>query len=267
MALDPIINYTKLFQDIELATAIGQLKSTDASQLQQYLQQENNKVFQDVMKQKDNTFDKVYGDLGQAMKSQQSMMAFDQRNKELADIQRYMYDSQKGSADAVVNDKNIATRKNEMNEWSVQNKNDTLFVFSMLFIMLSVLVLLTVLWKMHIINSSLWVGIGLPFILIFTFTVVNRSQYTDVLRNKRYWNKQDFSGKYGKIPIPSCTGISDAISSAESRIENAGQSIRGGFSSFLQDASDELKGAANYVSSEAHAASNAASNAVSNSSN
>ncbi len=35
--LDQVIDYTKLFQDVELATAIGQLKQNPA-QLQQFLQ-------------------------------------------------------------------------------------------------------------------------------------------------------------------------------------------------------------------------------------
>ena len=42
--LDQVIDYTKLFQDVELATAIGQLKQNPA-QLQQFLQGQQGKVY------------------------------------------------------------------------------------------------------------------------------------------------------------------------------------------------------------------------------
>ena len=142
----------------------------------------------------------------------------------------------------------MASRKNEMNEWTVQNKNDTLFVFSALFITVSVLLLLTVLLRMHIIPASLWVGIGLPFIIIFILIVVNRSQYTDILRNKRYWNKKIFDGKYGKIPLPSCEGalegIENAFSSVENTIQSGARSIVKGSSSALKKASEGIDKAA-----------------------
>jgi hypothetical protein len=32
-----------------------------------------------------------------------------------------------------------------------------------------------------------------------------------VLRDKRYWNKKNFGGKYGKIPVPMCPGLVDSI--------------------------------------------------------
>jgi hypothetical protein len=114
-----------------------------------------------------------------------------------------------------------------MNEWSVGNKNDTLFVFSSLFIMLSGLLLITVLWRMSLISAGLWVALGTPMIIIFILIVVNRSQYTDVLRNKRYWNKQIFEGKYGKIPIPMCPQLTESL-------YNAGQSMMQGAANVAQ---------------------------------
>ena len=222
--LDQIIDYTKLFQDVELATAIGQLKK-DPSQLQQFLQGQQDKVYKDVIKQKDSTFQKVYGDLGRAATVQESILMYDKRNKELAEIQEQIYSNQEKSATAVTDDKNLAGRKYEMNEWSVGNKKDTLFVFSMLFIVLTALVLITVLWRLGLISSTLWVGIAAPLILIFTLTVVNRSQYTDIFRNKRYWNRKIFEGKYGKFPIPLCPDALNDISSMESDVQNATKNV------------------------------------------
>ena len=217
--------YKQLMKDLKQANASDANKPINTDQeMLLFLKNQQDTVFRDVIKQQDASFDKAYGDLQQAVKTQEFTTVYDKRNKDLANIQQSIYDKQQKSADAVINENNMASRKNEMNEWTVQNKNDTLFVFSALFITISVLLLLTVLLRMNIISSSLWVGIGLPFILIFIFIVVNRSQYTDILRNKRYWNKKIFDGKYGKIPLPSCEGAMDGIENAFSSMENVTKS-------------------------------------------
>jgi hypothetical protein len=113
-------------------------------------------------------------------------------------------------ADTVLEDKNMSGRKHEMNEWTVNNKKDTLFVFSSSFIMLSGLLLITVLWRMGVINSFLWAALGAPLIIICGLILLNRAQYTNALRNKRYWNKKIFEGKYGKIPVPNICPDSSA---------------------------------------------------------
>jgi hypothetical protein len=246
-ALTNIINHTDLYQDVELATAIGQIKR-DPAQLQQFLQSQQDKVYKDVTKQKDSTFEKVYGDLTRSMKAQESSIMHNKRNMELSKLNTKIYETQKSTADAITQDKDLANRKYEMNEWSVNNKKDTLFVFSMLFIMLSALILLTGLWRMGFISASLLVLISIPLIAIFVFTVVYRSQYTDVFRNKRYWNRRIFEGKYGKIPVPLCPG---AINDIEGGFESIKTNIGGGISSIE-------KGAANLTKSFAQGVANTA---------
>ena len=237
--------YDQLMKDLKQANASNASMPINTDQeMLLFLKNQQDTVFRDVIKQQDASFDKAYGDLQQAIQTQTFTTVYDKRNKDLADIQQSIYDKQQQNADAVINDNNMASRKNEMNEWTVQNKNDTLFVFSALFITVSVLLLLTVLWRMHIIPASLWVGIGLPFILIFIFIVVNRSQYTDMLRNKRYWNKKIFDGTYGKIPLPSCEGaldgIENAFSSVESKIESGARGLVKGTASALKKASEGI---------------------------
>ena len=250
--LDQVIDYTKLFQDVELASAVGQLKQNPA-QLQQFLQDQQGKVYSDVVKQKDSTFQKVYGDLTRATDSQEAILMLDKRNKELAQIQQQIYSNQASSATAVTDDKNLAGRKYEMNEWSVNNKKETLFVFSMLFIMLSALILLTTLWRMSIISSSLAAGLALPIILIFVLTIINRTQYTNVFRDKRYWNRNTFNDKYGKIPIPLCpgalSGIEGGINSLESDVQSGINSASNAVASAAQSAAQGISSAAQGIAS------------------
>ena len=223
--LDTVINDTSFYQDIELATALGTFRNNPA-QLQSFLQKQQASVYNDIAKQKTNTFNKVYGDLNRAAKSQESVLMYNQRNKELASIHDQVYSNQKTMATAVTNDKNISNRKNEMNEWSVGNKNDTLFVYSSLFIALSGLLLCIVLWKLGIMSAYYCGSLAALLIIIFVLILMNRYQYTDILRDKRYWNRKNFSGKYGKIPLPSCPGLMDDITSGAAAVSQYAQNAQ-----------------------------------------
>ena len=251
-SLDQLISSTNLNQDLELASAIATLKK-DPQQLQQFLQSQQDHVYKDIVKQKEGTFQKVYGDLNRASKVQESILMYDQRNKELSNMQQQIYDNQKNNADTITQDKSMAGRKHEMNEWTVNNKKDTLFVFSSLFIMLSGLLLITVLWRMGMIGAGLWVALGAPMIIIFIMIVVRRSQYTDILRNKRYWNKQIFEGKYGKIPLPSCPGLTESVANlgdnAQKTFQDGLANIEGGLSSALSSGGKALTEAGQSVRS------------------
>jgi len=272
--LDQIIDYTKVFQDVELATAVGQLKQNPA-QLQQFLQGQQGKVFSDVVKQKDSTFQKVYGDLSRATKAQEAIVTLDKRNKELADIQKEIYENQRNSADAVKDDKNLAGRKYEMNQWSIGNKGDTLFVFSMLFIILSGLILITTLWRMSLISGALCGSLAAAFIIIFAVTVIIRTQYTNVYRDKRYWNRNTFNQKYGKIQVPLCPNILSDIqneaqslqSDIQSGISQAGQAVSSAAQSAAQDISSATQSMSQDISSATQSMSQDMSSAAQSISN
>lgn len=203
VSLDSLIDYTKISQDAELASAFNVLKS-DPVKLTQFIQDQQNSIYGQIMTQKETSFDKVYGDLGRSGKVQESMLMYNKRNGELKNIRDQVFTSQKEQADAILNDKQLSARKNEMNEWTFNNKRDTLFVFSSLFITLCGFILITVLWRMGIISSYVFGFLGIPMIVIFILIVIRRSQYTDNLRNKRFWNKKLFEGKVKQVISSDC---------------------------------------------------------------
>lgn len=222
-SLDNLINYTMISQDAELATAFRLLKD-EPTKLTQFIQDQQNSVYNQIMTQKESTFDKVYGDLDRSSKVQESILMHNKRTGELKSMRDQIYQRQKQSADALIGDKQNATRKTEMNEWSVNNKRDTLFVFSSLFIMLSGFILITGLWRLGMISSTLWVSLGIPMILIFVLIVVRRSMYTDNVRNKRFWNKKIFEGKQDKLPISACD-LPAAVDAATTAANTATSSV------------------------------------------
>lgn len=250
--LNQIIDYTQLFQDVELATAVGQLKQ-DPAQLQQFLQGQQGKIYEDVVKQKDSTFQKVYGDLNRASQAQEAVLMLDKRNQELIEITEKIYNNQQEQASAVTDDKNLSGRKYEMNQWSVGNKGDTLFVFSSLFILLSSLTLITVLWRMELLGGGAVGILAAILIVIFVLIIIYRANFTNVWRDNRYWNRVNFSGKYGKIPVPLCPGALSGIESGlgslqsdiQSGINGAGQAIASGaqtVASATQSAASSIQG-------------------------
>lgn len=211
--LEATIDNTLILQDMELAEAMRRVKQ-NPSEFRAWMTSQEQKIYNDITKQKEDSFNKVYGDFDRASKVEESILMHNQRAKELSDMVDQVYKNQAESAKAVIHDKELAGRKKEMNEWTVGNKQDTLFVFSSLFLLLSGLLLITGLWRMGIISSALWVALGVPLILIFILIFVRRWRYTEVLRNKRYWNKQIFEGKSKKITMPSCDQLYEGVQSA-----------------------------------------------------
>ena len=214
-SLETTIRNTKTLQDIELAEAMNRLKS-NPTELRAWLQSQQENVYNDIVKQKEDTFNKVYGDFERASKVEESILMYNKRSKELTDMVDNVYQNQEIAASAILQDKNLASRKHEMNEWSVGNKQDTLFVLSSLFLLLSGLLLLTGIWRLGLISSALWVGLATPMIIIFILIALSRWRYTDTMRNKRYWNKKIFEGKSQKITIPSCPQMVDTATSIPS---------------------------------------------------
>jgi predicted RND superfamily exporter protein len=178
----------------------------DSNALKAFLGTEKDKLLQQIEDQKKASFDEVYGNLYNASDANIAMISSGQENKQVYNIQqKELAEKNKNVQDITQNiteDKNLAKRKYEMNEWSVQNKKETLFIYSMFLILISGIVLLSALLNMGIISSSLFSMLVIPFIIIFLFVVIYRARLTSVYRNKRYWNRRQFDEKTGKFKIP-----------------------------------------------------------------
>jgi hypothetical protein len=206
LSLRSAIQAVENAQNIQLATAINELPATN---LIEFIKAQQEKLYNRIKKIKDGTLNKVYGDLERATQAQESILMHHLRTNELKTYVDDLYKNQEGNATNLIQDKNNAKRKFEINEWAVGNKYDTLFVLSSLFILVSSLILLTVLWRLGFISSSLWASISAPLIIIFIIIVIRRSQYTNIYRNKRWWNKKRFEGEQAKISISCPTLPSD----------------------------------------------------------
>ena len=202
MSSSSSIAYATDAQDLALLSVSAALKK-NPQQLYAFLDNQKQDAIDNITRQKEDTYNKVYGDLNRSFDEQKAVQGYNTQTTKLSSLYDNIYDNQTTYANSLVQNKDTYGRKYEMNEWTIQNKKDTLFVFSFLFIILSLFILLAVLFKMNLISSTICYITGSVALMIFIIIIINRAQYTDLLRNKRYWNKKNFGGKYGTIPIPS----------------------------------------------------------------
>jgi len=116
----------------------------------------------------------------------------------------------------------LASRQNEINEWTYNNKMDSLFVFQLIFISLLTVALLTVLSSQGYIGSGFvrYVMIVLAFIVVIV--IINRYVYTRTTRDKRYWNRKRFGQD---------TGVGSPLTRGDSSYQKYIDSIRNNYGS------------------------------------
>ena len=267
-SLDQAIQYTQLFQDIELSTALQQLRQ-DPQAMQRFLQNAQDSLYKDVTTQKDGAFQKIYGDLQRATTANHAIVSYHQRNEDLGRMQKEMYDSRKGAADAVLFDRDLAKRQVEINQWSAGNKMDTLFVYQQLFLILCAACILSYLWFRGIVGSMFFAAVLFVLICIFTFTVVERAQFTQFLRDGRYWHRRKFPTYQGGIPLPNICGenLGDISSQLQQEMQAVESTAAGSYQSAMQAAADATQQAAAAATSAAQQATAAANSAASSAAN
>lgn len=211
---DSLIRDVELAQDVELANSINNLKANPA-QLSAYLQTASDNIYNKITTARQDAFTKSYADMNRAVDVQKNQYYYTQRNHDLNNLQQGFYKNVENEASKYVIDNDNAKRQYEINEWSSSNKLDTLFIFQMLFVCLLIETLVVLFWRRGLFNTGIFSIVSVILLIIFTFTVVSRAQYTEKLRNNRYWNKRNFD-VYSKKPvsIPDCQALSDAASTA-----------------------------------------------------
>lgn len=102
-----------------------------------------------------------------------------------------------------------ASRTREIKEWYYNNKLDTLFVFQLIFISITLVAFLAYLMKLGFIGAGVVGALIGILIVVIILVIANRAIYTDKVRDKRYWSKRNFavlgSGLPGGTLTQKCT--------------------------------------------------------------
>lgn len=109
------------------------------------------------------------------------------RNNTIRDITDELGSSQNKAGR---NQRDTYSRQAEINEWTAQNRFDTLFFLQITFLFFSVAVILLFLRQYGILPTAT-VTILLGVLLLIVLGIFwNRASYTSVSRDKRYWNRR-----------------------------------------------------------------------------
>lgn len=197
--LTNLTNVASRAQDAQYTAAI---QNMTPQQRQQYFAQQRTRLFNQLTGERMNTFQKSYTDLLQNQNANNAYLFYMSRNRDLKDLGETMRSVNQRVVDAATYNKDLATRQYEINEWSYNNKLDTLFVFQLLFITLLLTAFLFYLQRLGFISMAFVGTLGGILLFVNILIIANRVQYTNKTRDNRYWNRRRFGTAPPEMPTP-----------------------------------------------------------------
>jgi hypothetical protein len=198
-------------QDVELANALNEMKA-NPSKLSDFISTRKADLYNTVSREHSDSFQKVYGDLQRSSDTTKNILYYHVRNKDLDSLQQQIFNTTKTSADNAQYDSQVARRQFQINEWTVGNKQDTLFFMQMLFIGLTLIAPLLYMNRGGMVPDAVFYGVVGLVILAIVLTVIVRAQYTNKTRNQTFWNRRRFQSMGGPPVTPTCDAVVGALS-------------------------------------------------------
>ena len=200
--LQSVTDLTRLVQDVQYTSA---LKGMTEDQKQNYFQSQKQELLGNILNDRAGTFQKTFTDAARNNNMQQSLLFYQQRNRDLQSVGNALQTQNQNAIGTSRYNNQLANRQYEINEWSYNNKMDTLFVFQILFVTILLAAGLAYLNKMGFLSMTL-LGIIVGILLFIDIAVlINRFNYTNRIRDKRYWNRRQFEKK--EVPQGSGSSI------------------------------------------------------------
>ena len=118
-----------------------------------------------------------------------------------------LYNTFRVNSETLISNNNSTERQYEINEWTSNNKLDTLFFYQLLLITLTILAPLLYLQKNGFIASTAFYGVAGVLGIAVVLTLIVRAQYTMGARDLRYWNRRRFANMGGPPTAITCDAI------------------------------------------------------------
>lgn len=199
--LQSVTDLTRLVQDVQYTTA---LKGMTDQQKQNYFDSQKQELVGNILQDREGTFAKVYTDATRNNAVQHSLFFYQQRNRDIDTLGKAIKNQNESAIGTTRFNNQLATRQYEINQWSYENKMETLFVFQILFVTVLLAAGLAYLNRTGLLSMTI-LGILVGILLFIDIAVLlNRFQYTKRVRDQRYWNKRTFDKK----SIPQGSGSS-----------------------------------------------------------
>jgi hypothetical protein len=187
-----VTDLTRLAQDVQYTTA---LRGMSESEKEQYFASQKDQLIDSVLDNRQGTFQKTYTDALRNNSIQNSYFFYQQRNRDLNDLGKDMENKNMSAIDTSKFNHDLAQRQYEINEWSYNNKMDTLFVFQLLFVTLALTAGLAYLNRIGVLSIYILGIIVGVLLLIDIAVIINRYAYTSKVRDQRFWNRRQFTKK------------------------------------------------------------------------
>lgn len=194
--------------------------------LKTYMESKGNEIKQQSTTQHSGAYGTVKDHLQQSSNTNNNVLYYFTRNKDLNELQQSLEDRVKGEALGARHDSQLAKRQFEVNEWTSGNKLDTLFFFQLLFISLMILAPIFYYHRLGVIPGGAFYGIVALIVLALLLTIIIRARYTEVIRDYRFWNRRRFPTLPAPRPAPICPGFSsDVIAGAQAGLNNLSNTL------------------------------------------
>jgi hypothetical protein len=214
--LQSVTDLTRLVQDVQYTTA---LRGMTDQQKQNYFESQKQELLGDILNDRAGTFQKTFTDAVRNNSIQHSLFFYQQRNRDLQNVSNALKNQNESSIGTAKYNNQLATRQYEINEWSYNNKLDTLFVFQILFVTILLSAGLVYLNRLGFISSSM-MGLAVGILLFIDIAVlINRYTYTKQKRDQRFWNRRVYPRK--TIPQDSGSTCPPAEEAVESEPDEA----------------------------------------------
>lgn len=210
-----VVSFVKIAQDYEQNLAMQEIQR-DPAKFKAYTDTRKAEIKGEIFDAKETAFNKVYTDAKLAVDNNNNTLYYYRRNKDLLDINEVLAAKTLEDNDKIAFNDGLAKRHFELNEWEVQDKRDTLFVYQIAFISILSIILLTLLKKSGLIGGGLYWYVIVSIIIVFIFTLLYRIIYTETVRDKFYWSRR----KFGSMNAPPASGSGDCPTSFESMKES-----------------------------------------------
>jgi hypothetical protein len=181
---------TRGIQDAQYVRA---LQSMTPSQKQAYFSSQKTQFVNNLLQERESAFQKTYTDMLKNTNVQHSLLYYLSRNSDVDDIGTLLKKENEGVVNTATYNKQLAERQYEINEWSNENKKETLFVFQILFISLLTISLLAFFQRLGYYSNLFFGALAGLILFVVAATIANRANYTNRIRSKRYWNKKDLT--------------------------------------------------------------------------
>lgn len=227
MQYQDVLRIAREAQDYEQTLAMQDI-SKNPTAYATYTGEQVATLTSDITSAKDSAFNKVYEDATLANDNNTSVLYYYRRNKDLLDINTSLARKAVEDNDKVVFNDGLAKRHFELNEWEVQDKRDTLFMYQLGFICILSIVLLTLLKKRELLRGgTYWYLCGF-IVVVFIFTMIYRIIYTETVRDKFYWSRR----KFGSMNAPPASGSGECPTAFDSMKKTTLDFASSGWNSF-----------------------------------